>query len=389
MIAPGPIFEPARRWIGLPALLLACTLALSSCGGSLGQAQIPTPTPLPPQPAVEKQTYTVARGSIVEQLELSGRVSAVKQDDLYFSQAGNVGTVYVKATDAVTKGRVLAELSQNDLVTQLKQSELGLEQAKLSQQRAKDSNKWAIELAQLDLNEANLKLSQAGSNAERQLAQIGVQRAQIGLEQAQASTNEDLEKQVAQAQLDYDRIKAQVDAGRLYAPYDGVVESVTAQPGAQVEAYVPVLTIMDPKQRELRVDNAVSTDLDKLSVKQPVDIRFSRYPDTPIKGVVERLPQTTTSQTAVRTDTAVHISYEPGTLDLDFGDLARIVVTLQHKDNILWLPTQAVRTFQGRRFVVVQDGNKQRRADVKLGITGSDRVEIVDGLKEGQVVVGQ
>jgi macrolide-specific efflux system membrane fusion protein len=37
--------------------------------------------------------------------------------------------------------------------------------------------------------------------------------------------------------------------------------------------------------------------------------------------------------------------------------------------------------------VVIQEGEAQRRVDVKVGITGEDRVEILEGLKEGQVVV--
>jgi len=339
---------------------------------------------------VEKPTYTVTKGDIVEELQLSGRVSAVKQDDLYFAQAGNVGTIFVRATEAITKGRLLAELDQGDRLTQLKQAELALEQVKLSLQRGQDKQKYATELAQLDLNEANVRLKQASTAADRELAQIGVQRAQINLEQAKSTTDEDLTKQVAQAQLDYDRVKAQVDAGRLYAPYDGMVSEIAIQPGAAVEAYAPVLTVMDPSARELRVENALSTDLARLSAKQEVQIHFSRYPDSVVKGVVERLPQSaTSSQSAVKADSAVHISFDPGKLDLDISDLAQVIVTLQHKENVLWLPPQAVRTFQGRRFVVTEEGGKQRRTDVKLGIVGPDKVEIVEGLKEGQVVIGQ
>jgi multidrug efflux pump subunit AcrA (membrane-fusion protein) len=55
---------------------------------------------------------------------------------------------------------------------------------------------------------------------------------------------------------------------------------------------------------------------------------------------------------------------------------------------VLWLPPQAIRTFEGRKFVVVQEGDAQRRVDVKIGVEGEDRVEIVEGLNEGQVVVG-
>ena len=49
----------------------------------------------------------------------------------------------------------------------------------------------------------------------------------------------------------------------------------------------------------------------------------------------------------------------------------------------------AIRTFEGRKFVVIQENAGQRRVDVKLGIEGEDRVEIASGLTEGQIVVGQ
>jgi len=48
-----------------------------------------------------------------------------------------------------------------------------------------------------------------------------------------------------------------------------------------------------------------------------------------------------------------------------------------------------VRTFEGRRFVVIKDGDRQRRQDVRLGIVSSERVEILEGLNEGDIVVGQ
>jgi hypothetical protein len=38
---------------------------------------------------------------------------------------------------------------------------------------------------------------------------------------------------------------------------------------------------------------------------------------------------------------------------------------------------------------VIQDGAAQRRVDVKLGIKGKDRVEVLEGVQDGQVVVGQ
>jgi hypothetical protein len=44
---------------------------------------------------------------------------------------------------------------------------------------------------------------------------------------------------------------------------------------------------------------------------------------------------------------------------------------------------------EGRRFVVVKDGDRQRRQDVRVGIVSLERIEILEGLKEGDIVVGQ
>ena len=73
----------------------------------------------------------------------------------------------------------------------------------------------------------------------------------------------------------------------------------------------------------------------------------------------------------------------------ELGDMIRVTVVLESKDGVLWLPPQAIRTFEGRKFVVVQDGEAQLRVDVKIGIQSEDRVEIEEGLTEGQVVIGQ
>jgi multidrug efflux pump subunit AcrA (membrane-fusion protein) len=74
--------------------------------------------------------------------------------------------------------------------------------------------------------------------------------------------------------------------------------------------------------------------------------------------------------------------------EVEPGDLVRVTVVLERKDDALWLPPAAIRTFEGRRFVIVQEGAGQRQVDVTVGIESEDRVEIVDGLEEGQVAIG-
>jgi multidrug efflux pump subunit AcrA (membrane-fusion protein) len=83
----------------------------------------------------------------------------------------------------------------------------------------------------------------------------------------------------------------------------------------------------------------------------------------------------------------VVLDQPPVDLGYKVGDMVNLTIVLEKKTDALWLPSQAVREFEGRYFVIVQDGEAQRRVDVKVGIIEADRIEIIEGLAEGQVVV--
>ena len=59
---------------------------------------------------------------------------------------------------------------------------------------------------------------------------------------------------------------------------------------------------------------------------------------------------------------------------------------LETRENVLWLPPAAIRTFQNRTFVVLQTPDGPRTVDVQIGLQTDDRVEILSGVEEGDVV---
>jgi hypothetical protein len=61
---------------------------------------------------------------------------------------------------------------------------------------------------------------------------------------------------------------------------------------------------------------------------------------------------------------------------------------LQVRENTLWLPPAAIRTFQNRTFVVLETPDGPRSIDVQIGLQTDDRVEILAGVEEGDVVQG-
>ena len=88
-------------------------------------------------------------------------------------------------------------------------------------------------------------------------------------------------------------------------------------------------------------------------------------------------------------DERVHVMLKsPEAADIEVGDLVKVTVLIERSEDTLYLPPAAIRTFEGRKFVMVKAGDRLQKVDVKLGIEGEDRVEILDGLEEGQVIEG-
>ena len=116
-----------------------------------------------------------------------------------------------------------------------------------------------------------------------------------------------------------------------------------------------------------------------------MSVSLDTAPGKAFAGVVRRLPQVGAASTA--TDKSVRVTVEGASEAMKEGDLARVTIVTSRKDSTLWLPPQAIRNFQGRRFVVVRDADGERRSDVKIGLQSDDRVEILSGVLEGQTVI--
>jgi multidrug efflux pump subunit AcrA (membrane-fusion protein) len=195
---------------------------------------------------------------------------------------------------------------------------------------------------------------------------------------------------VDQAKLDVKKIEDKIAAASVVAPFDGEVLALNIRPGNSVEAFKAVVVVGDPRALELTADLEAG-DVAELSVDMPAIVRLRNRPGEDLSAHVRLLPfvSGTDTNTTGNIDKAVHVALKDTNVKLELGELATVIITLEQKGDALWLPPAAIRTFQGRDFVVIQDGSTQRRVDVKLGIEGKDRVEVLEGVQDGQVVVGQ
>jgi len=280
----------------------------------------------------------------------------------------------------------------------LEKSSLDLEEARVSDQVYGQKEPTA-NLRRAILNhqiaEANYKLALqelASHDYQLRILEEDINLARIKLEKLQDDTDPLAINDLKMAELTLKQLNDQADMHRIIAPIDGQVMNISVFTGSAVRAYNPYFIVADPSIFEISAD-LLSTTVLQLAVNQEVEIELVDQPGQILKGWIRRLPYNITRQgtdTLENADRSTRIRFNPPAgLAMQVGDLARATIVLERREDVLFLPPEAIRVYQGRRFVVVREGDKRRRVDVKTGLKSDERVEIEEGLHEGQTIVGQ
>ena len=280
----------------------------------------------------------------------------------------------------------------------MEKSSLDLEEARVSDQVYGQKEPTAnLRRAMLNhqIAEANYKLALQELNShdyQLKILEEDLNLARIKLEKLHDDTDPLAINDLKMAELTLKQLNDQADMHRIIAPIDGQVMNVSIFAGSAVRAYHPYFIVADPSTFEISAD-LLSTTVLQLAVNQEVEIELVDQPGKILRGWIRRLPYNITRQgtdALENADRSTRIQFNPPTdLPLQVGDLARATIVLERNEDVLYLPPEALRVYQGRRFVVVQEGDKRQRIDVKTGLTSDERVEIEEGLLEGQTIVGQ
>ncbi|MEZ4673088.1 MAG: efflux RND transporter periplasmic adaptor subunit [Caldilineaceae bacterium] len=387
--------------------LVATFIVLSGCSllpanrTQRAAAEAPTPTPIPTPVVPVKPTYKVQKGEIVDEITFSGRISPVVEEELFFRAGGRVRAVFAKRNDMVEEGQVLAELEIDALERELQSAQLQKDRADVILEAAKRDWDYEKQILEITLEKAQLRLASLQAQSSPDLSavqsqQIDVELAQLALDKhVEDGVNPLLVNDVERVNLDVTKLQAEIAEAQIIAPFAGQLLSLSLTPGQAVEAFRPVATVADINNLEVTAD-LLSNQMEDLAEEMPVSVVLVSRPGVELTGQIRQLPYpygSGGSATATIEDrdksTRFTLDQSADEAGFDMGDLVRVTVELERKDNILWVPPQAVRVFDGRRFAVVIDGEARRRVDVKVGIETPDRLEIEEGLEEGQIVEGQ
>lgn len=277
------------------------------------------------------------------------------------------------------------------------QTDISAAQARVNQAQASlkqaQANSSQVTFAEQDLASAKkaLELSKVALK-KAQDDKLTVESRKIDIDSAQASA--------VRSKVSMENAKVQLDSTRVTAPRDGVVtmkyleEGTIIPPGTSTFSQgTSIVQIADTTRMfvECTVDEA---DIASVKLDQKVRIVLEAYPGKTFDGVVRKVfPAAETANNLTSIKVRVEI-LDVGKIDdnkfaLRPGMNATCEFVLLQKEDVLIVPEQAIEHDGDKAYVMVKSSDplKPEKREVKLGASGNEGVEVVEGLKEGDEIV--
>ncbi|MFI5359958.1 MAG: efflux RND transporter periplasmic adaptor subunit [Halanaerobiales bacterium] len=343
----------AKKIFSIFLLFLIAVFFLAGCA-LFPEEKVSEAPVLKEPPAPRVNVVKVERGYISEEITGLARVAAKNEKSLYFTKSGRVKDVLVDYGDWVEEGQVLARLEVGDLENQLAMARLDLEKMELELERMKFLHGTLV------------------SDYDLRLKEIDYEKAKLQIE----------------------RLEDILHGSTIYAPFNGRITSLSIRETAMVDEFAEVMVIADPTELELQM-NVTQRNLSKIvpGLKAKVQIGQGIW----LPAEVTRVPSVSAELAPGQPDLRVRLEIDfdqilaegniPPGQGLRYNALLPTAIIIQEKEDALLLPPAAIREYGNRTFVLVKDGDYRREIDVKLGIQTDTKVEILEGLEEGQEII--
>ena len=146
-------------------------------------------------------------------------------------------------------------------------------------------------------------------------------------------------------------------------------------------AFAPAVTIADTSHLAIQIqpDQDIARNL---AMGMPVSYDTKSAP-----GQIHTAEITTLPSSEANGNHSFQIKIDGLPKGATLADFVNVTILLADKPASLWLPPQAIRVFEGREYVITKEGESQHRVDILTGLQTAEKVEILEGLEEGMLVV--
>ncbi|HVG59726.1 MAG TPA: efflux RND transporter periplasmic adaptor subunit [Hyalangium sp.] len=354
---------------------------------------------------VEVEALRVTWGPIVHRIVVSGRVSPPAQVSMASVLSGTVESVAVEEGEQVEPGHPLVKLEAAALEADVARARAGVVQARArlkqfldvsAPQRAQAVRQAEVErdLVERAFERARMLL-EAGAITQEQFDQarsaLELARSRLASAQAQATASlKDgaeirlVEAGVEQAEAELRAAQERLAQATLRAPVRAVVLRRDVEPGDLAQPGEVLLTLARVGETRLTVEPD-ERSLAFIQRGQPALASADAFPKGRFAAVVETVaPSVDPDRGTVEVKLKVP---EPPDY-LRPGMTVSVEIEVGRRERALVLPSEAVRdTTSEQPWVLVPENGRAARRDVTLGLRGEDRVEVAQGLGEGELVL--
>jgi RND family efflux transporter MFP subunit len=349
-----------------------------------------------PEPTAARVSV-VKRGSVSHVLALAGQFQPYQVIDVHPKVSGFIRSIKVDIGDRVRQGQTLAILEVPELQAQLEGTVAQVSRSTDEITRAQHEVA-AAEARYTSVHADNTRLQQAakaqpGLIAQQELddvlsrdlsaaAQVDAAKAALSAAHGGAEV----------ARADNRRVGAMESYTNVVAPIDGVITWRYADTGALIQAGT------NSNSQTLPIVKLAQSGLLRLRMPVPEDaVRYVKVGDSmqvrvdaldrSLTGKVVRFTRDLNFETRTM---ETEVDVENRDLSIDPGMYANTQLLLDHADNVLTVPVEALVLRDNKEVVYVLDSqNHVHQRAVQVGLRGSQLAEIKGGLAEGdRVIVG-
>jgi RND family efflux transporter MFP subunit len=315
----------------------------------------------------------VKRGNIDLIVAARGKVEAIREADLAPKSLGRLKEIRVKEGDIVEKDDVIAVLENDEVKAQVEQAKASLLRAEAELKEARQNWKRSSELFQRGII----------SKSERDNARM---KYDVAL------------SQLKKAEADLRYTEALLENTYIRAPFSGKITKKFLDPGETItlEKLLPVVTISDMSKIMVRTE-IDETDIRKVKIGQEAVITSDAYPGEEFRGRVVEISPAMGKKTLISDNPAemvdrdileIKIELDSSGKKLNLGLKVDVTIFIHSKKDVLVLPRKVIEQLDRRiPLVKVKENGTYKERRITTGLYDDENVEVVDGLKEGDIII--
>jgi HlyD family secretion protein len=321
------------------------------------------------------KTVPVERGEIVDKALAVGRIEPKREISVKSKISGIVKKAYVEIGDKVKVGAPLFDIAPDPTPVEFAEAKRQVELYQVTF----DNSKREFDRAK------TLKDKQLISNQEydRALADYDEAELRLKLSQEKLSLIESGRTEIADRTID----------NVIKSPISGTVLSLLVEEGDPIvplTSYQAGTDLMTLAQMDVLIfkGNVDEIDVGKLYEGMPVEIEIGALPNEKVSGVLTKIsPKAHKEEGSTLFEVEITIG-AVGKKFLRAGYSANADIVITKKEDILLIPERLVTMEDSMATVEVEDSTGVITSrEVTTGLSNGIKIEIVEGLEEGELVV--